>query len=162
MQRRYKEHRHHRHTTQAGARRNSLSATLRKPGTQIAILLVAALIVFILLQRNEWKDHLSDLAPTIGVSDAYKLYQTGAFFLDVRTQDEWNQFHIPDTTLIPLDQLRARLNELPTDRPIVVVCLTGQRSLDARDMLVKLGFEQVTSMDGGLTAWRAAGYPIEP
>ncbi len=161
MQRRYREYHHH-YNHRTRERRNSLGTTLRKPGTQIAILFVAALIVFILLQKNAWRAIFNPLPGTINVSNAYSLYQTGALVLDVRTQAEWNEYHVPNTTLIPLDQLPTRLNEVPNDRPIVVVCSSGECSRQGRDILLKAGLEQVTSMDSGLTEWRASGYPIQP
>jgi rhodanese-related sulfurtransferase len=160
MQRRSREHHHHR--TQDRSRRNSIAATLRKPGTQIAILFVAALIVFVILQRSAWKAAFNPLPETISVKDAYTMYQSGAFVLDVRTQEEWNEAHIPKTTLIPLDQLPTRIHEVPNDRPIVVVCRSGNRSQQGRDILIKAGFEAVTSMSGGITEWRSSGYPLEP
>lgn len=101
------------------------------------------------------------LPPEVTVDQAHELYEQGVFFLDVRTQEEWDQFHAPDSTLITLDQLEGRLNELPQDEPIVVVCRSGNRSQTGRDILLKNGFEDVTSMAGGLTAWQAAGYPVE-
>jgi rhodanese-related sulfurtransferase len=52
------------------------------------------------------------------------------------------------------------LNELPRDRPIVVVCRSGNRSQQGRDILLNAGFTQVVSMTGGLNQWRDAGYPI--
>ena len=95
----------------------------------------------------------------ISAEEAHELYQNGTFFLDVRTQDEWNEFHAPNSTLIPLDQLPDRLSELPDDQPIVVVCRSGNRSEMGRDILLDAGFLQVTSMKGGLTEWAASGYP---
>jgi hydroxyacylglutathione hydrolase len=80
----------------------------------------------------------------------------------VRTAEDWNEFHAPDTTLIPLDELEARLDEVPRDREIVVVCRSGNRSQQGHDILLNAGFEQVTSMSGGLNEWRSKGYPIEP
>jgi rhodanese-related sulfurtransferase len=97
----------------------------------------------------------------ISVGEAYQKYQEGVFLLDVRTQEEWDEYHAPDTTLIPLDQLEGRLDELPPDEEIVVVCRSGNRSQAGRDILRNNGFERSTSMSGGLNAWRAAGYPIE-
>ena len=101
------------------------------------------------------------LPAEISVDEAYQLYQEGTFLLDVRTPEEWDDFHAPNTTLIPLDQLESRLSELPQDEPIVVVCRSGNRSQAGRDILLSNGFEQTTSMAGGLTEWRSAGYPIE-
>jgi rhodanese-related sulfurtransferase len=137
-----------------------LTSAFRKPGTQLAFLAVVALIVFLILQMGRGNN--SALAHTISVSDAYNLYQNDAFVLDVRTQEEWNEYHVPNTTLIPLDQLPSRLGEVPRDRQVVVVCRSGNRSQQGRDILLSAGFEQVTSMSGGLNEWRASGYPIEP
>ena len=96
----------------------------------------------------------------IPVEDAVAKRESGAFILDVRQPEEWNEFHVPGSTLIPLGELASRIDELPQDQEIVVVCRSGNRSAQGRDILLDSGFTQVTSMAGGLTQWRAAGYPI--
>jgi rhodanese-related sulfurtransferase len=101
------------------------------------------------------------LPASISVQEAHDLYQDGVFVLDVRTQEEWDEFHAPNTTLIPLDQLESRLGELPQGESIIVVCRSGNRSQAGRDILLANGFESASSMNGGLTAWREAGFPIE-
>jgi rhodanese-related sulfurtransferase len=100
-------------------------------------------------------------ATEISAAQAYQKYQQGAFFLDVRSQEEWDQVHIANSTLIPLDELPNKLSELPKDRDIVVVCLSGHRSEEGVTMLRNAGFSQATCMTDGLTAWKAAGYPLE-
>ncbi|HEX2980050.1 MAG TPA: rhodanese-like domain-containing protein [Anaerolineaceae bacterium] len=95
----------------------------------------------------------------ISVQQAAEKRQTGAFILDVRQPDEWNAFHIPDAALIPLDQLQARIAEVPQNTEIIVVCRTGSRSAQGRDLLRAAGYPTVTSMAGGMTEWRAAGLP---
>jgi rhodanese-related sulfurtransferase len=142
--------------------RNRFTSALRRPGTQISILAVVGLIIFIILQIGGNKANTASLPKEISVADALTKYQQGAFFLDVRTQEEWNEFHAPNSTLIPLDQLPSRLSELPKDKEIVVVCRSGNRSQQGRDILLNAGFTQVTSMTGGLNEWRAAGYPVTP
>ena len=97
----------------------------------------------------------------ISVAEAYKLYPDKAFFLDVREVVEWEAGHVPDTTNIPLSELESRLNELPTDQDIVVICRSGNRSTIGRDILLDAGFENVTSMADGVREWKAAGYPFE-
>lgn len=97
----------------------------------------------------------------VSVAEAVAKRDAGAFILDVRQPEEWNEFHVPGSTLIPLAELPARVNELPGDQEIVVVCRSGNRSAQGRDILLEAGFMQVTSMAGGLTQWRAAGYPTE-
>jgi rhodanese-related sulfurtransferase len=95
----------------------------------------------------------------ISVEEAVAKRDAGAFILDVRQPEEWNEFHVPDSTLISLSELPSRVDELPKDQEIVVVCRSGNRSAQGRDILLDAGFDQVTSMAGGLTQWRAAGYP---
>ncbi len=122
----------------------------------VAILLIA------LVSINLGSQSSSQTLPNeISVDEAYQKYQEGTFVLDVRTQEEWDEYHAPNTTLIPLDQLPSRVSEVPQDQEIVVICRSGNRSQVGRDILRDAGFEQVTSSAGGLKAWSAAGYPIE-
>jgi rhodanese-related sulfurtransferase len=102
------------------------------------------------------------LPAEVSVADAAAKRDAGAFILDVRTPDEWKEFHVLGSTLIPLDELPNRLAEVPKDKEIVVVCRSGNRSATGRDALLKAGYPQVTSLAGGLTAWRSAGKPVEP
>ena len=81
--------------------------------------------------------------------------------VDVRTLEEWNEVRVPNVTLIPLDDLESRLNEIPQGREIVVMCRSGNRSKPGRDILLDNGFTQVSSMQGGIKEWKAAGYPVE-
>ena len=100
------------------------------------------------------------LPAEIPVAQAYDMYQNGALFLDVRTQQEWDQGHIERSILIPLDTLTGRMNELPRDKDIVVVCKSGARSKEGTSILRQYGFTRVTCMNGGIEAWLAAGYPL--
>lgn len=102
----------------------------------------------------------ANLPPEISVSAANELYQTNAVFVDVREKSEWNEFHIPNTIHIPLGELEKRVGELSPDSSIVVVCRSGNRSQAGRDILLKAGFPQVSSMAGGVKEWQSAGYPI--
>jgi rhodanese-related sulfurtransferase len=87
--------------------------------------------------------------------------QKGAMILDVRETSEYATGHIAGAVLIPLGELSSRLQELPKERLIIVQCRSGSRSAQGRDLLVKNGFVNVTSLSGGILAWQAAGYPIE-
>jgi rhodanese-related sulfurtransferase len=131
----------------------------KQPAFQIGLLVVAVLAVVFIVLANSGGG--SGLAREISVDEAYQMYQQdGVYFLDVRTLEEWNEYHAPDTTLIPLDQLAARVNEVPKDQQIVVVCRSGNRSQSGRDILLQAGFTNVTSMAGGLSTWRDKGYPV--
>jgi rhodanese-related sulfurtransferase len=98
------------------------------------------------------------LPSEISVDEAAAKREAGAFILDVREPEEWVEYHIPGATLIPLGELETRVNEVPHDREVVVVCRSGNRSQVGRDILLKSDFNQVTSMAGGMIQWSAAGY----
>jgi rhodanese-related sulfurtransferase len=100
-------------------------------------------------------------AVEISPGKAYTKLKEGAFFLDVRSKEEWNQFHIAGSTQIPLDELPNRLSELPQDRDIVVVCLSGLRAQSGTVILQKAGFKNIFCLGGGLNAWKNAGYALE-
>ncbi len=125
-------------------------------GLALLAVVVVAVVGFILVRQAT---NSPSYPLTISVSEAVAQQKSGAFILDVRQPAEWNDVHIAGATLIPLDQLPNRLNELPRDKVIVVVCHSGNRSAQGRDILLKAGFTQVTSMAGGMTQWQTQGYP---
>jgi rhodanese-related sulfurtransferase len=97
----------------------------------------------------------------IDIQTAYQKRQEGAFMLDVRSLEEWEEGHIPGATLIPLDQLSQRYGELPADQEIVIYCRSGNRSGNALTFLSQAGFTGIYSMDGGINAWVSAGFEVE-
>jgi rhodanese-related sulfurtransferase len=123
------------------------------------LLPAAAILVFVLLMIFGNKGPAGN---EISVAEAYEKYQAGVFFLDVRTQEEWDEQHVPDSTLIPLDELPDRLSELPASEEIVIICRSGNRSREAMSTLLKAGFTQLSCVTGGIIAWAEAGYPVEP
>jgi rhodanese-related sulfurtransferase len=68
---------------------------------------------------------------------------------------------VPESLLIPLPELEQRLNEIATERPVVVLCHSGSRSALATQQLQKAGFSQVANLRGGLRRWGDEGYPLE-
>ena len=83
------------------------------------------------------------------------------FLLDVREPWEWAVSNLAErgARLIPLDELGERMGEIPPDRPVVVYCRGGQRSRAAARRLAESGWEDVSSMAGGLVAWAEAVDP---
>ena len=75
--------------------------------------------------------------------------------LDVRESWEWlvSSLESHGALLIPLGELEARMGEVPRDRPIVVYCRSGERSLTAARSLAEAGFEDVANLAGGMLAW---------
>lgn len=77
------------------------------------------------------------------------------FVLDVREVSEYSQGHISGSRNVPLGTLGSRLEDLPRDQEIVVVCRSGGRSSAATKQLLQAGFQAV-NMVGGMMAWRGA------
>jgi rhodanese-related sulfurtransferase len=78
--------------------------------------------------------------------------------VDVRGDREHRAVHIPCTTHIPLPQLRKRVDEIRSDRPVALICRSGHRSALAVRITRRHGLDAV-SVTGGLCAWLAAGLP---
>ena len=130
----------------------------------VAVIIVLAGALFVVFNNNNntpSEATVGSLPMEINVNEAYQMVDDGAFLLDVRTQEEWDDFHAPQATLIPLDELASRVAEVPTDQDIVVICRSGNRSQVGRDTLLAAGFTSVTSVAGGMNEWRSAGYPTE-
>ncbi len=93
-----------------------------------------------------------DASIPISAVDAKKEADKGALLLDVREQYEYDITHIPDSKLIPLKQLKARMKELPKDKEIIAYCHHGFRSFFAAQFLKQNGFD-ARSVTGGIEAW---------
>jgi rhodanese-related sulfurtransferase len=100
--------------------------------------------------------------PEITVDELASLRAEGsADVLDVREPWEYRQGRVPGVIHIPLGELVARVGELRRDRPLAVICGHGSRSLSAAEFLLQQGFERVTSVAGGTTAWAMSGRELE-
>jgi rhodanese-related sulfurtransferase len=99
----------------------------------------------------------------ISVDDVYNIVSindSSYYILDVRTKEEFSQGHINGAKLIPVSELEGRLGELPKDKPIIIYCRTGGRSLKAATILVDNGFKAVFNMEDGIVDWKNKGYPV--
>jgi rhodanese-related sulfurtransferase len=93
---------------------------------------------------------LSGFSPLVSAAGLAKLLATQApLLLDVRTERERQVGHLEGDVHIPVDDLRARLGELPRDRPIAVYCRSGFRGHLATRTLKESGFSQVVNITGG-------------
>ncbi len=96
----------------------------------------------------------------ISVEEAHKKYSEDVMLLDVRTKQEWNECHVPNAVLIPLDELQNRLSEVPQDVEVVVMCRSGARSMTATRMLHAKGYKKTLSMKGGINAWFGKNFEL--
>lgn len=80
--------------------------------------------------------------------------------LDVRTDWEFDSGHIEGAINMPVDDLQQRHAELKPNDEILVYCRTGNRSAKAMQILKDNGYSKIYNMEGGIEAWKKAGYPI--
>lgn len=83
--------------------------------------------------------------------------------IDVRNPNEYADGHLPGATLIPVNSVFQRREELPKDKKLLFVCAVGQRSALAAEMAAAAGVpsDRLYNLDGGTDAWRKAGEPVE-
>ena len=93
--------------------------------------------------------------PTITGDEAKALVKQGALLLDVRTPAEFAGGHVEGAINIPVQELEARLGDVPAkkDQPVVVYCHSGRRSAAAKQMLEKAGWTKVSDF-GAMTNWK--------
>lgn len=89
-------------------------------------------------------------------------HQGELHLLDVRSEGEFNGQlgHLAGAQLIPLDELRDRLDEVPTDRPVITICQSGRRSAMAAQVLLKADVERAANLAGGMIQWHRLGLPV--
>jgi len=80
--------------------------------------------------------------------------------VDVREEWEFEQGRVPGARLLPMMSVPGAAGELPTDRPVYLVCAVGARSEQAAQYLSRLGVDAV-NVQGGTAEWVRAGYPVE-
>lgn len=78
--------------------------------------------------------------------------ETGALILDVREPFEWEQGTLPGATLIPMNEIPARLGELDVEQTLLVVCRSGGRSHQVAMYLAANGYAKAANMAGGMKA----------
>ena len=82
-----------------------------------------------------------------------------AYLLDVREDDEWTAGHAPDAQHIPLGSLGERVDQVPRDQEIYVICRAGSRSARAVAALNSAGWQAINVADG-MQGWESAGRPM--
>ncbi len=125
-------------------------------------LFLALAAVFVLLIGTEIQRWLRGLKK-VGPAEAVRLInRRNAIILDVRTEGEFKEGHIPQARHLPPALLDEQVRKLEKykDRPVVVYCRSGARSARVGGVLRKHGFAEVFNLDGGLSAWQSADLPV--
>jgi len=99
---------------------------------------------------------------TIDAVELSRLFESGDAprVVDVRTPAEVSRGTINGALHIELSTLPARLSELDSDAPVVIVCQSGGRSAKACAYLAGRGFRRAYNLGGGIAGWMRAGLPL--
>ena len=99
----------------------------------------------------------------LAVQEAHAAWSAGELaIVDCREQDEHDATRIEGVPLIPMSEFLARVDELPGDRPLAIICRSGSRSAQVADYLTATGEHgEVANVEGGIIAWAAGGLPYD-
>ncbi|MDT8376964.1 MAG: rhodanese-like domain-containing protein [Mariprofundaceae bacterium] len=133
---------------------------------RIIFLMVAAVALFSFNASACGLGEQVDGYENTDVKHAYTHWSAGEkspvpfLFIDVRTPEEYSESHIKGAKLIPLQELLRQIAEVPGDRQVYLYCHSGRRSAAAAEILAKAGYSNIENIEGGITAWKEAGYPV--
>jgi rhodanese-related sulfurtransferase len=102
-------------------------------------------------------------APSISPEELHARMQKGEapLVVDVRTPEEFRAGHIPGAINVPHDQVASRARELEGEHGVAMYCMKGPRARLGEQALVAAGGTGVLHVEGGFSAWEAAGLPVE-
>ena len=115
-------------------------------------IIIAIVIIYFIASK-----YLSKGSKVISTTDLKLLMQDrnpDYYYIDVRTPGEFKKNKIKGFKNVPLNQLMDRLNQIPKDKKVVVICQSGARSTSACRQLVKSGYPDITNVRGGMNMWR--------
>jgi sulfur dioxygenase len=114
-------------------------------------------------RQPDWAPVISSYSGVLQISAQWVAnHMADVHILDVRTtvETEEESTRIKGAQLIPINELRERINEVPDNQPIMTICRSGKRSVLAFNILRDNGRQRVASVDGGLLRWLDEALPV--
>ena len=136
----------------------------------IALTISAALFVFLgsqlvpaAQQQFPGLEQQQSLFKTVTPQEAKNLIKSrkDMLLIDVRGQDELSEGYIEGSTLMPLWAIIKGTQRPPQDKPILLICAVGGRSLALGQLMSKNGWNEVYNLKGGISAWKEAELPLK-
>ncbi|MDX2434819.1 MAG: rhodanese-like domain-containing protein [Desulfobacterales bacterium] len=136
----------------------------------IALTISAALFVFLgsqlvpaAQQQFPGLEQQQSLFKTVTPQEAKNLIESrkDMLLIDVRGQDELSEGYIEGSTLMPLWAIIKGTQRPPQDKPILLICAVGGRSLALGQLMSKNGWNEVYNLKGGISAWKGAELPLK-
>lgn len=124
-------------------------------------LFIALAVIVVMLVSTYYSDKISGFK-AVSEDDAVRLYNSGAWVLDVRTEAEYKTGFIGEAENISSGEVAKKIDSLAShkDEDVLVYCQSGARSASVAKLLVKNGFTKVNNLRGGIMAWKNAGLPV--
>lgn len=129
----------------------------------IGLLILGALAWQAIPATEHTDDSASRSYQKLTAEQAEKWINEGALVIDVREPYEFAEGHIPQAKNIPLGELPRRLDKVPKDKRLVLVCRSGNRSSKAARFLLDQAYppDAIGNLEGGMLRWQAEGKPVE-
>ncbi len=88
--------------------------------------------------------------------------EPGILLIDVRTPEEYNEYHIEGAILINVKDknFEEKISKLDKSKKYIVYCRSGVRSLNACSIMENMGFNEIYNIDGGIMQWKKEGIPF--
>jgi len=105
----------------------------------------------------------ASLFKTVSPQEAKNLIENrkDLLLIDVRGQDELHEGYIEGSTLMPLWDIIKGVQRPPKNKPILLICAVGGRSLALGQLMSKNGWDEVYNLKGGISAWKEANLPLK-
>ncbi len=142
----------------------SSEAEARRAIVALAVVGFDRVVGFVVAGAPGWAGQAAlERLPEMSVQDLARDQALGQAWqvLDVREPSEWESGHIAGARHVPFYRVAEDLRWLDPERPVAVICGSGERSVIAASLLRALGLQRSASVRGGMDAWRAAGLPVE-
>ncbi len=125
------------------------------------ILVTLFIILAAMILSDSLNQKISGISPLSTAQAIQIVNQQNGLFLDIREVAEFKKEHIAESMSLPLSTLAANIAKLndPT-QPIILICVSGQRSRTAAKQLRSNGFSDIYVLSGGLNAWKDAKLPL--
>ena len=120
---------------------------------------ISLLIGWMIWQRVIWPKMSG--VKSLSAADYMQMRNQAHTLVDVRQLGEWQGMHATTAIHIPLGEISQRMNEIPQDRVVVVICASGGRSSMAATAIANAGYNDVYNFSGGMAAWSSAGLPTK-
>ncbi len=125
------------------------------------IITITVLVTFFVVSCNN--SNFKSPKETFTIKEVSELTKGDVLLVDVRNAEEIAEqsYDVKNSINIPLDSIEIKMNTIPKDKQVILVCQGGKRSKQAYDILVKNGFTNLANMEGGMNAWSEAGLPTK-